>query len=494
MMMKENPVGYEWLREHYQLKVIERSVKSYTGGLIGTKGADIRVAHGITLQNFALTLRPHDDNPVQHAVFAVKREGIEISYFRCLATNKEFTSKLVEALKEKPTAKYLRVIWFLCEWLTGKQLPIENCKPTPYVSILDENKYYTCHPINSTRHRIKNNIIGTSEYTVIVRKTPELQNTNVDTLKDRTNAIVNTWSPVLVARASRFLVSKETQSSGEIEKELFSKNKAIRFNEALLRAGKTPLSKDHFTAIHSIIKGDRAEFDYRAEQNWIGGGFGIELPTAKPEYVPDLMDGWFGLYNKLLSSDIPGAVQAGILSSTFVYIHPYMDGNGRISRYIIQECLCRSKILPEGLILPVSNGILSNIHGYYEALNKISSKIEAITEYILENHQLHIETDNMDFFRDLDVTDYTVWLSNIMVEVATKILPEDIDTLVFADNLYDALSREDRLDLSSKELRFIVMSIVQNNHQLSKRKAAKANLSVDEIEIISEIVEEILDA
>ncbi|MGF1768608.1 Fic family protein [Enterovibrio makurazakiensis] len=490
--MKENPVGYEWLREHYELKVVERSVKSYTGGLIGVQGTNVRVTHGTTLQNFAINLRPDKDCPVQHAVFAIKREGVEISYFRCLAEIPDFTDRLIAALKEKSTSKFLRIIWFLCEWLSGRVLPVEDCIPSPYITILDEGKYYTCKPVNSTRHRLKNNIIGTPAYTAIVRKTGELEATNMSHLKEQASALFNTWSPNLISRASRFLVSKETRSSSEIEQERFSQDKAIRFNEALLRAGKTPLSKDHFTTIHSIIKGNRAELDYRAEQNWIGGASGVELPTAKPEYVEDLMDGWFELYGKLSESDIPSPVQAGILSSTFVYIHPYMDGNGRISRYIIQECLCRSKTLPEGLILPVSNGILTNIHSYYDTLNEISSKIEAITDYVEENHQLYIETDNKNFFRDLDITNYTIYLSGVMVDVATNILPKEIDTMIFADKLYEALASEGRLDLSAKQLRTLVMTIIQNDNTLSKRKAAKLDLSIEERDFINEVVTDFL--
>lgn len=490
--MKENPVGYEWLRKHYELKVVERSVKSCTGGLTGILGANVRVTHGTTLQNFATNLRPDQDCPVQHAVFAIKREGVEISYFRCLAEIPDFTDRLVASLKEKSTSKFLRIIWFLCEWLSGKLLPVEDCIPSPYINILDESKYYTCKPVNSTRHRLKNNIIGTSAYTVIVRKTDELEATNMIHLKEQISDIFNTWSPDLIARSSRFFVSKETCSSAEIEQERFSKDKIIRFNDALLRAGKIPLSKDHLTTIHSIIKGNRAEHDYRVEQNWIGGALGVDLPTAKSEYVEDLMDGWFELYDKLLESDIPSPVQAGILSSTFVYIHPYMDGNGRISRYLIQECLCRSKTLPEGLILPVSDGILANIHNYYNALNNISSKIESITDYVEENHQLYIKTDNKNFFRDLDVTDYTTYLSGVIVNVATNILPKEICAMVLADNLYEVLASEDRLDLSAKQLRTLVMSIIQNDNSLSKLKAAKLGVLIEEREIINDVITEFL--
>ncbi|UTV30980.1 Fic family protein [Photobacterium atrarenae] len=488
--MKENPIGYEWLRRHYGLAVIERHLKSYTGGLVGTRGADTRITHNTVLQNFNIE-RPANENPALHAVVALKREGVEVAYFRALSTNPDFRAHVEQAVRDKPTSKWLRIVWFLCEWLSGEQLDLEDCRPVPYVKILNEDEYYTCPPVNSTRHRLKNNIIGTAAYTAIVRKTPALSAATPEQLGEKTNAVINTWDAETIARASRYLVSRETRASGEIEKESFSKSKFIRFNEALLRAGKSPLTKDNLITIQAIIKERRPETDYRLEQNWIGGSqFSVELPTARPEYVEGLMAGWFELYECLAQSEIPATVQAGILSATFVYIHPFMDGNGRLSRYIIQEALARNQILPPGLVLPVSNGILAEINSYYDTLNLISAKIEGITQYILDNHQLFIETENQDFFRDLDVTEYTTWLTNVINRVTTEILPKEIDTLQLADKLYQQLDQA--LDLSANELRAVVTFVLQNDGQLSRRKGKRMELSAEEVGLINEIAEEVL--
>jgi hypothetical protein len=107
---------------------------------------------------------------------------------------------------------------------------------------------------------------------------------------------------------------------------------------------------------------------------------------------------------------------------------------------------------------------------------------------------MYIETENMDFFRDLDVTDYTVWLSEVMVEVATKTLPNEIDTMVVADKIYYALSAHESLDLSAKEMRNVIMWVLQNDNKLSKNKAAKVGLSIDETDIVNDLVCGVLES
>jgi hypothetical protein len=39
-----------------------------------------------------------------------------------------------------------------------------------------------------------------------------------------------------------------------------------------------------------------------------------------------------------------------------------MDGNGRLSRYIIQEALRLGDVTEPGLIQPVSNGVFSDVN------------------------------------------------------------------------------------------------------------------------------------
>jgi Fic family protein len=50
---------------------------------------------------------------------------------------------------------------------------------------------------------------------------------------------------------------------------------------------------------------------------------------------------------------LPAAVAFG-----FVYIHPFLDGNGRLHRFLIHHVLAQKKFTPPGVILPVSAAIL----------------------------------------------------------------------------------------------------------------------------------------
>ena len=46
--------------------------------------------------------------------------------------------------------------------------------------------------------------------------------------------------------------------------------------------------------------------------------------------------------------------RAAVISFGFVYIHPMVDGNGRISRFLINDVLRRDGALPAPYIVPIS--------------------------------------------------------------------------------------------------------------------------------------------
>jgi hypothetical protein len=68
-------------------------------------------------------------------------------------------------------------------------------------------------------------------------------------------------------------------------------------------------------------------------------------------------------------------IRAAVLSFGFVYIHPMSDGNGRLSRFLINDVLRRDKAIPDPFILPVSATITSttvNRQGYDQVLDVFS--------------------------------------------------------------------------------------------------------------------------
>ncbi len=92
----------------------------------------------------------------------------------------------------------------------------------------------------------------------------------------------------------------------------------------------------------------------RTEQNWIGGS---SYNPCSASFVPPPYE----LVNELLgdlldfcnSNDLPAVGQAAIAHAQFETIHPFIDGNGRIGRALIQLVL-RRRSLATRVVPPIS--------------------------------------------------------------------------------------------------------------------------------------------
>ncbi|WP_252177927.1 Fic family protein [Endozoicomonas sp. 4G] len=464
------PIGYEWLKEHFQLSVVPHSVRSFTGGLLGTRADQIK-RHEILEQNLPDSARP-EETLAGHLLFALEHEGANPAYLRQVFLQTGAKDQIQSTIQKRPSGRWSRRLWFWYEYLTETLLPLPDCKAVKYESVLDEERYFTAHPINIRRYCLRNNLPGHGRFLPLVQKTDALRKESDASLEQCLHSALADYDEEVFARASRFLTTYETRTSSEIESENITPDKYIRFGRALEMAGQTPLTKERLIEIQNIIKdGHQQEPDYRVEQNYIGGPGpqGVALPPPRPENIEDLMDDWFTMVERLADSDVPASVRAGILSASFVYLHPFIDGNGRISRYLIQDVLAKSGILKSGIILPVSGGILNRQKDYYQTLDLLSRAICAQTDYYIdEAGHITIEGETDHLFRYLDLTHYCQWLCEVIGDVAAHLLPKEIDTLVLADRLYRAL--DDLLDLSAKELRLMVKIILDNEGKLSKRK------------------------
>jgi Fic family protein len=78
----------------------------------------------------------------------------------------------------------------------------------------------------------------------------------------------------------------------------------------------------------------------RTEQNWIGGGsFGprdAEYIPPPPEDVPSLLEDLVGFSAR---TDLTPVALAALAHAQFEVIHPFVDGNGRVGRALLQQLL-----------------------------------------------------------------------------------------------------------------------------------------------------------
>lgn len=98
-----------------------------------------------------------------HLTFALKYEGAHPEILTPLFRAVE--QSLIESIVlAKPTGRYARRIWFLYEWLTGRQLELPALRRGSYVSALDPSLQPVGPPRNSPRHRVRNNLPATLDW------------------------------------------------------------------------------------------------------------------------------------------------------------------------------------------------------------------------------------------------------------------------------------------------------------------------------------------
>lgn len=73
-----------------------------------------------------------------------------------------------------------------------------------------------------------------------------------------------------------------------------------------------------------------------------------------------------------LCPELDPLVRAALVSFGFVFVHPFNNGNGRLSRFLAHYALCQSGALPDGLILPLSTAMKRNEQDYLKALKSFS--------------------------------------------------------------------------------------------------------------------------
>jgi Fic family protein len=89
---------------------------------------------------------------------------------------------------------------------------------------------------------------------------------------------------------------------------------------------------------------------------------------------------WFNKTSSQGKEPLPALTRAGIAHLYFVCLHPFEDGNGRISRAIAQKVLAQS--LRQPLLIALSHIIEAHRKAYYKALDENNRNLE-ITEWLL---------------------------------------------------------------------------------------------------------------
>lgn len=144
--------------------------------------------------------------------------------------------------------------------------------------------------------------------------------------------------------------------------------------EELGRKGGLPVSMRLLNNAHKrMMQGtpDKAPGEVRRSQNWIGGtrpGNASFVPPP-PERLPRLLQD----LERYVHSDsrLPTLVRVGLVHAQFETIHPYLDGNGRVGRMLIELLLSHWKLL-EAPLLNLSRFLKESRGEYFRCLDRVS--------------------------------------------------------------------------------------------------------------------------
>lgn len=428
-----------------------------------------------------------------HLVFAIKYEGLNLLFFKKLFQKIE-KATIENWVKSEPLGQYSRKIWFLYEWLLQDNLEIPDLKEGNYVQLIDEEQQYTSSAsINSPRHRIRNNLPGTINFCPLIFKTSKLEKFVHANISNITNSVFNGVHKDIILRTSAFLLLKDAKASFSIEGEIPTQNRAIRWGRAIGQAGSRPLSKDELLRLQQIvIENSRfIKLGLRHEGGFVGEhdrSTGEPIPehiSARWQDLETLTEGLVNTCNLLEESNFNPVLAAAKIAFGFVFIHPFVDGNGRIHRYLFHHLLAKMKFTPQGIIFPVSSAILEKINDYRKVLESFSHPLLDFIEWRkTTDNNIEVLNNTIDYYRYFDATLQSEFLFECVDYTINKIIPEEVAYL----QKYDAMKTwlDDRFQMPDKMVALLIRFLEQNNNKISRRAREKefSALSDKEIEEI----------
>jgi len=386
-------------------------------------------------------------------------------------------AEIATAVRNKPTGAYARRLWFLYEWLTGRQLDIRDPGKVRAVAVVDPTKQFAViGGTASSRHKVIDNLPGTRAFCPMVRRTKTLEKYAAKGLERVARDVVGRIHTDIMARAAAFLLLSDSRSSFSIEGERPSPKRAARWGQIIGEAGSRKLSIAELERLQWTVIGDArfVRLGLRSEGGFVGMHDRTNnepLPdhiSARPEDLRSLVEGVIAYVAHGVDGGVDPVVVAAAAAFGFVYVHPFTDGNGRLHRWLIHHVLAVSGYNPPGVIFPVSAAILRNIDGYRGVLESYSRPLlEFIDWRAAPNGNVEVLNDTADYYRYFDATAHAEFLYRCVEQTIEHDLPDEVAYL----QAYDRFARgvQEFADMPADKIELLHRFLRQENGRLSKR-------------------------
>ena len=464
------PMGQAWLRQELGLNVPSPAVESYIA-----EGARRTEFDGSQVLEYYPRRYETPDTAVSHLRFTLRNEAFDIGLL--VAAIRAIPPTDIEAwVRSQPTGGYGRRAWYLYETFTGKTLDLEDVRIGNYVPLLDTAKHFVGFPQRSRRHRVADNLLGTAGFCPTVRRTWRLKDRMQERFDQAARSLLQSVDPIVLTRAVNYLFSKETRCTFEIEGETASSSRAARFVAALTTAAEFDAAdKSALVDLQrSIVEPRYAARDWRDSQVFVGrtrGGFRehVDFVCPRPQDVPELMEAWTAMTRRVLSSDLHAIVAAAVIAFSFVFIHPFVDGNGRIHRFLLHHVLSKLGYSPSGVIFPISASIVRNLPEYDSVLQSFSKPLSRYVDWHwTPDLELVVDNDTADQYRYFDATRFAEYLFDRVEDTLREDLREELKFVAIFEKAFGAVRQV--VEMPDRRASLFVRLCMQNAGRLSARK------------------------
>ena len=370
----KNAVGGAWLGQRYGVDPVQplRAVSRIGGSRI-TRREGNRWQY-----TYEERYRP-DDTIAGHLEFMFRRDPLSLEFlwrlFREIDPN-----ELSAWVRREPTGGYSRRAGYLYEWLTGRELDFNGAVNGAYVEVLDSKRYLTAsRPRTVTRWHVKDNLPGNRAFCPIVYVADTVEDALAFDVASAWTGLEDEFGAELLRRSAVWMTVKESKSSFAIEGEGKQYDRIQRF--AVVMEQELGQHDEVFAATtleylqRSILGESATAYGVRRSPIFVGESRVDIVHYVAPRWdmVRDMLDGLSDC-DRLTVGRHP-LLRAAVLSFGFVYVHPLTDGNGRISRFLVNDVLRRDGVLPEPFVLPISAVISGSMRDYDRTLEILSKPL-----------------------------------------------------------------------------------------------------------------------
>ena len=420
----------------------------------------------------------HADTTLEHLLFALKHEGTNLQVLAAACAHLEPSTLLTE-LRRTPTGGYIRMLCFLWEQFTGKvlqDLPAALGGVTR--ELFDPQRYVTNGSLRRDRRwRILSNGLGDWSFCPTVRRTPQLMQCLAADPLAQARAFLARIPESQIERVLAWAYLHETRSSYEIEGEHPTGSKTEAF-AALLRQAheRREISEGYLVELQNAALTNPyvREASFRHTQNYLSDGApgarGVTYVPPPVQMISSLIASIGRLANGALCPQLDPLVRAALVSFGFVFVHPFSDGNGRLSRFLAHYALCQSGALPDGLILPLSTAMKRNEPEYLKALQSFSQPARRLWQVQwIDGHDFTFEFQgDPAIYRYWDATECVTFLARMALDALRTDLSSEVQFLACYDEVIRKVNEQ--FDVPGSTLSKLIVMAYQNGGRLSQNR------------------------